>query len=500
MYLQFRTSWSDDRSVAFNMIFSRQHLRALSLLFLFVFIALLKATGAEEIPLGAIVMQFRSTVDTDAAELNQRVENVTTSYLNQYFKAYYVRTEQGNKDYFEEVDLSTSSFGVHGVEGSFITTLEMEGTLSFNSDKVPSSFFIDALLRNAFEGQNEKLYLNQLLKEKEDEFLQNLTYVIIDINEAKVAESLLQDKSSTTNSTTNNNLKAPVGKKRFVFSEKWVKVMIYVATVSSVLMILACFCCLHQRCRRRKTPGKQKHKDRKDIKEPMKVIRLPVKKHGSSSPNDYDGENRRISPTSTRTTPTSDGSETDHIDMLPLSPQRSLPSQCSSMFTSDNMSKITKSNNDIVSKARSLSSPSKFSIDMPSIDLGAWRGGREDPPEFGSDISVIEKKKDLSLIAEEKCDIEAGLGRKSNNNNSRRNITSSSRYLSGKSKAAMHIRQSQRRSSHRSETYFYNGPHISNNDSDSDSDCPFDISTGGDVICDLKNLSMQIEQRRNDRR
>eukprot|EP00537_Pseudo-nitzschia_pungens_P004652 CAMPEP_0172375746 /NCGR_PEP_ID=MMETSP1060-20121228/63269_1 /TAXON_ID=37318 /ORGANISM="Pseudo-nitzschia pungens, Strain cf. cingulata" /LENGTH=171 /DNA_ID=CAMNT_0013103009 /DNA_START=42 /DNA_END=557 /DNA_ORIENTATION=+ len=165
------------------------------------------------------------------------------------------------------------------------------------------------------------------------------------------------------------------------------------------------------------------------------------------------------------------------------------------------MSKIacSKTNNDIYSKAPSLSSPSKFSIDMPSIDLGAWRGGREDPPEFGSDISVIARKKDLSLIAEEKSDIESGMGKKDNKNSNRRHITSSNRHLSRKSQAAMRMRESKSRSSHRSETYFYNGPHVSNSNSDSESDSgsdsAYDTSTGN-VICDLKNLSMQIEQKR----
>jgi len=476
----------------------RRYFFAQNLRLLLVALAV-NAAGAEEIPMGTLIMQLRSTVDAEAAELNLRVEAVTTNYLNQYFDAYYTRTEQGAIDYFEKVDISTSSFGVHGVESSYITTLEIEGTLSFNSGKLPSSFFIETLLRNAFKGNNEKLFLDQLLKEKEEKFLQNLTYLIIDVNEDKVAESPILEDAPALDTTSNNSIEEPEITEKFVFSAKWITAMIYVASGAFALMLLACVCHLHRQCR---AARKMKENDTDD-EEPMKVITLPIKKKQSSSAHDHDDVNRRISPTSNGTTPTSAGSISDHMDRPPPSPQRSMSSQCSSIFTySDNMSRMSriannKANNDILSKAPSLSSYSKFSLDMPSIDLGTWRGGREDPPEFGSDISVIESKKDLSLIAEERCDIEAGLQTKNNSNSSRRNSITSSRHISRNSRAALDVRQSQARSSHRSETYFYNGSHLSDNDSDSD--CPLDTSTG-DVICDLKNLSIQIERKRNGRR
>ncbi|VEU42254.1 unnamed protein product [Pseudo-nitzschia multistriata] len=468
------------------MILSRRCCSAQSIVFLLVALVL-RAFGAVEIPLGAIILQLRSAVDTDAAELNERVEAITTNYLNQYFKAYYARTEPDDDEYFEKAVISANSFGVHGVEGSYITTLEIEGTLSFTSDEVPTSFFIETLLRNAFKGQNEKLFLDQLLKEDED-FLQNLTYLIIDINKTKVAESSVEDGAPSGDSSS-SGVEASRANERRVLNEKWIIALLCVTSLIVALMILACYFYLRRRYTKPIAAKKTKKKADSDNEEPMKVIKLPLKKKQSSSTDDNVGGNLLISPTSAGTTPTSAGSLSDHMDHPPPSPIQSLTSHCSSMFTNgDNMSRfaIRKANNDV----------SKFSLDMPSIDLGTWRGGRVDPPEFGSDISAIVTRKDLSLIAEEKSDIESGVDTE-NNNRSRRKGFLGSRYSSRSSRGEISLRQAQSRSSYRSETYFYNCRNVPNDDSDSD--CPLDTSAG-DVICDLKNLSIQIERERNSRR
>ena len=120
---------------------------------------------------------------------------------------------------------------------------------------------------------------------------------------------------------------------------------------------------------------------------------------------------------------------------------------------------------------------SKLTLDLPSVDLSSWRGRRQDPPAFGSDISVIPKQNGLSLIPEGR-DIERG-------------DAGGKWQPSQKSRATLDERQSKSRHSNRSETYFYNGQY----DDDSDAGGEF---TADDVICDLRDLSMQIrEQRRN---
>lgn len=222
----------------------------------------------------------------------------------------------------------------------------------------------------------------------------------------------------------------------------------------------------------------------------MKVIKLPVKTQQTSSlrintkGSDVD-HNDKISPTSTATTQPSPS---------PPSPQLSWTSQASSLFTyTGNMSKFTPTNNkkNIGPKSPSAASQySKFSLDVPSIDLNLMRGGRQDPPAFGSDISVIGQPKDLSLIPEEQGDLELGVKKNERENTRTKNSRSSKRYLSNNSRVALDARHSRSRTSSRSETYFYSGSHVNDNDSDCTSD----------VICDLKNLSIQIQQQRDGRR
>jgi hypothetical protein len=446
-------------------------------------------------------MQLRSRADTNSTEIHERVGNVTEKYLNQYFDAYYTRTEQLSSNFFSELNLSSNSFGVQGVEGSFITTIEIEGTLSFNSDKLPSSFFIDTLLRNAFTGLNEQLYLDQLFS-IDDEFLQNLAYLIIDINKGGVEESPIRehDTSATKNvgATSSSNEEEPAGSEEYGSRRKWVTVIMSIAYMILALIILSCSYYAYRRYQKQRAI---ENGGDGNNKEPMKVIKLPVKKKQSSSSRPSSNKESKyrhddmISPTSTATTLPSPGSIAAKMDRAPPSPQRSMTSQASSKFTyTDNMSRFTTNNakNDVL--CMSPGNFSKFSLDVPSIDLGTWRGGRQDPPAFGSDISVIEKPKDLSLIPEEQEDIETGL-KKNNRNNCRRN-NRSNRHLPRKSRVALDARHSKSRFSNRSETYFYNGRHVSNDYNENGGA----LDMTNDVIGDLNNLSMQIQRERNGRR
>ena len=443
-------------------------------------------------------MQLRSTVHTNDANLNERVGNATTEYLNKYFDAYYSRTEMKSTEYFLGLNISTNSFGVHGMEESFIMTIEMEGTLSFSANKlVPSEFFIDTLLRNAFKGRNEQLYLDQLLG-IDDYFLQNLTHLIIDINKGEVTESIIRDNITEIIDSTNKGINRAETENLQINAVRKKRVRVLISSLVLTFMILSCCFYAYKHLQKRKTTG---NRNGDNDKEPMKVIKLPVKKKQLSmrvtqSRNDVEEiiDRNRISPTSTATTHLSPGSIADKMDRPPPSPQRSMTSQASSMFTyTDNMSRITTNNkNDVMSPSRC--SHSKFSFDVPSIDLNIWRGGKQDPPAFGSDISVIENQKDLSLIPEGQGDIENEM--KIRNKNGTRIDVVEHRRLSRKSRVALDSRQSQSRTSNRSETYFYNGYHVSQDHNDSE--IGLDLSTS-DVICDLKNLSMQIERKRNGR-
>ena len=482
---------------------SRRNMRAPIILYLAIAL-IAKMTYATEMPLGAIIMQLRSTVDaTNTTQLNQKVGDATTQYLNEYFGAYYTRTEQMPKDYFSNIFLSMKSFGVHGVSGSFITTIEIGGTLSFNSDLLPSSFFIETLLRNAFKGRNERLYLDKLLK-LEDAFLQNLTYLIIDINQSNVAESTIdEDGASSTEISSSANEEHGENAKRNS-SEKWIATVIGVTTMILAIIVLFLSYVLHLWCKKRREETEDE-KSSNDDAEPMKVIKLPVKKQQKSPSLSIKTKDSKIigklgiSPTSTASTSrSSPHSIAAKMDRPPPSPQRSMTSQESSMFTyTDNMSRFTSGNTVNHSRFKSPGSPfSKFSLlDVQSIDLSMWRGGRQgrqDPPAFQSDISVIEKRHDLSMIPEQRVDLESGL-RNNSTKNYRRNY-SSKKHLSLKSRVALDARHSQSRYSNQSETYFYGG----RND-DNDSDGGLEMSAD-DVIGDLKNLSMQIERQRQNAR
>ena len=85
-------------------------------------------TTSAELSLGSIVMQLRSEVDSDSVKLNRKMQSVTSNYLNEYFYAYYKSTEPGFIDYFSHIDLSTKSFGVHGVEAVSYTHLTLPTT------------------------------------------------------------------------------------------------------------------------------------------------------------------------------------------------------------------------------------------------------------------------------------------------------------------------------------------------------------------------------------
>lgn len=241
--------------------------------------------------------------------------------------------------------------------------------------------------------------------------------------------------------------------------------------------------------------------------EPIKVLALPVKKSRSRSSS--------ITPTSQSNTKRSDSSSLDEqMGRSPPSPERSLASQDSSLFTYSNNNHPSKLN----TSRFSLGSFSKFSMDMQSsIDLGGAShqssqrpntiaNGSSAPP-FGHDISAIENHRDLSLIAEEDDDEEMGhhhLARAQKQSRGKacrqdRQYSSSTRKPFGsrafdERRARSSSRSRQGPASHR----FTFGRRQEAFD-DSESSIDLDTSSS-DVIADLRNLSLQIEKQRNSRR
>ena len=476
--------------------------------------------ATSQLSFGAIVMQLRSVVDSDSVKIGREMKTSVSNYLNAYFNAYYKSAEPEVIDYFSHVNISAKSFGVHSVEGSFITTLEIEGSLSFNdsSDQLlPSVSFVDALLKNAFQGYNEQLFLTHLLADSTDgeEFLQKLSYMIIDVNGSKVGESRVQDgkivnmpdhssvivDDAVRGISEEENSNNETGQNEF-FSGKWFMIFIYSAVgFFAFSLVLFCTIFVYRQCMYQNEETEEKDDE---TKMPVKFINLPIKNNNDNQkhpPSDCveKSSNRKIKSyflrnsggiaPSTSSTTESGRSLSDHMNRKPPSPQRSMMSQASSKFT--------YTDNDMPKDGtRSLGCDTyrstKFAMDgIPSIDSAAWLGRKQDPPAFGNDISIIENNNDLSLIQE--CeedantkDIETDLGK-----NNRLGIDSQQQYSSSRcSRAKIDVRQSKGRLSNRSESYFYHHGKYGEEGGDSE----LDITSTSDVISDLKNLSLQIER------
>jgi hypothetical protein len=394
----------------------------------------------------------------------------TTQYMDDYFGAYYANTEP--RDYFSHAALTVNSFGIHGVTGSFISTLEFDGMLFFNSDPAPSQAFINTLFANAFQGLNLDQFLEKLLLTSGNEFLEKMTHVIIEIDGNAVTETNVEeDKSKIEGSESSDGMSL----------NDWAVIAIYaVAGIVGALLMVA-VCCL---CRCLCSKEKRQVDDDYDDDDPVKVKSIEIPANVNYA---QDMEPRR-SRTSRKGKYT--GTFYDARERTP-SPVRSIASQDSSKFTYN-------PNGMSMSKASfSLGSISKLSIDMPSIDLEAWQ--RQNtispvaPAPFGNDISAIEQKeRDLSLI--EEGDEEAfppARGKQTN------------QYLSRKSLSALEVRNSR---SHKAPSRTSNRPSKIYETSIRESDYSTEESSGmmdtqssSDVINDLRNLSLQFDRHRSSR-
>jgi hypothetical protein len=482
----------------------------------------LTVVSAKQMELERIIMQLRSKVDSNRNEINSNIQDLTTQYLDDYFQAYYTQN-QNKEGYFLETELTVTSLGVHGVDGSYITTLEMEGSLHFDpNNELPSKAFVDTLLRNAFQGRNERIYLNELLASS-SQFLRYMTHIFIEIGDVTVTETEIERVGDDTlpvesnigkNSTVADDSSSHGQQGHWLLEEEWAQITIYTAAGLLGLLLIIGSCCI---CKCLCCPGSRTvvvEDDENDLSdEPIKVVTLPVKHRDSRSTQ---GDN--ISPTSQETERSGSDSSSleDQMGRSAPSPERSLASQSSSLFTySNNNYASSKSSNMNVSRF-SIGSFSRFSLDMPSIDLGGASVARSKTnprgmqiPNFGHDISAIENHRDLSLIQEEDDDEELGhhhlaraqkkYGKRPTRHpqhySSRRSFESKTydTYDSGRSRSL-----SNGRSRHPSPSSHF----FSRQRDDVDtSGYSIDLdASSGDVIADLRNLSLQIQKQRKNRR
>eukprot|EP00529_Nitzschia_sp_RCC80_P022390 CAMPEP_0113497312 /NCGR_PEP_ID=MMETSP0014_2-20120614/30568_1 /TAXON_ID=2857 /ORGANISM="Nitzschia sp." /LENGTH=488 /DNA_ID=CAMNT_0000391253 /DNA_START=325 /DNA_END=1787 /DNA_ORIENTATION=+ /assembly_acc=CAM_ASM_000159 len=424
-----------------------------------------QSSNVIEVDMGRMVMQLRSSVDSDTIQLQNEMKLLTTNYLNSYFSSYYktfapeppspttrkqqqqdedggsdggggvpveIETNVGKdapdsdsnvtssgsqtvEDYFSFVNIAVGSFGVHGVDGSFISTLEFAGNVVFRYDPAPSQPFITTLMRNAFQGANEQLFISHLLKSNKLQFLQELTHIIVELDNTAVVETALDDNhnimegngegsgpqqqdgpvvSSSSNSDSQEARSRTSALDWLNAQDRWAEILLYVAAgCIGLVALLCCFsflrCCCFNPSRSKVVVGGAKHFTANgvvvDDDEPIavKTVEVPMaKSRGSSSVDptaiyrksssssssskggyyNRDGwkKTRKSSSSSTTTSssyrrstypaPHYNDSLLDQLERAPPSPDRSISSQDSSMFSySDNMSACTSSKASVAS-------------------------------------------------------------------------------------------------------------------------------------------------------
>ena len=252
---------------------------------------LVKATTAATTDLGTIVMLLRSDSNADPQELNDAMLQTTTKYLDDYFEAYYANTQPEN--YFSHAGLVIDSYGVHSVDGSFLTTLEIEGLLFFNHDPVPSDTFLSTLLENAFSNLNQRIYLNTLIKHKTSTFLQDLTNLIVEIDgevtaEISVDDLLLEDDELDPKNleTDSNNKRSDTSNKdtdddgegvEMWYEGEWVDYAIMVGAgiggaCAVVMFYVLCKCCYGRCCKENDDDDEGYDADEEDLDFPVKHV------------------------------------------------------------------------------------------------------------------------------------------------------------------------------------------------------------------------------------
>lgn len=397
--------------------------------------------------LDTIVIQLRSQSDSDNSEVLDQVLQRTNRFLNDYFGAYYANTEASG--YFDEARVTGNSFGIQGGAGSFINTIEFDGVLAFNWEPVPSPEFIENLLVNAFKGLNLDLYIEHLISSN-DPFVSQLTHAFIEIAGQPVTQASVGEGNDDFNTAEMQDQPG---------MENWAEIAIYAtAGVVGALVVLTLFCLCRCWC------GKAQVQDDVDVINVSK-IEFPTPIMEAPKP-----QSQRLKSTSYGGRTSRSGARSNGRNRTP-SPSRSTISQDSSLFTYN----TTGISRDVATL--SLGSVSNFNIETQNFDLEAWQKQNiisSAAAPFGHDISVIEKRDQLSVMEEG----DDGALRTRGSQRLQKSRPSSRQY-SRKGYAPSTIPETRGRDSSSCEE--------SKN------------SSSSDVINDLKNLSLQIEKHRRSK-
>lgn len=449
--------------------------------FALLFVYSSSTVNAATVEMGSIVMQLRSSVDGNDSDVISEMLVTTTSYLNHYFDAYYQSTEPQD-NYFSNAALSVKSFGIHGgQESSYITTLEFEGVVFFNSDPAPSQAFTLTLLSNAFQGLNQKIFLDDVIN-SDNQFLNELTYMVIEINDFAVAENNLVEGTEDA-AAPEGDAEDEEEEEENWYDADWVEYAIFAAAGVGGTLVMLCLFFLCRRC----CCGCKKYQQEFDEDGEFPGNKVMDEEAGA---NNFQ---RRImsrqpprNETELQLAPTY---SSGHSRSRSPSPERSLSSQDSSKFTY-NPSGMSMSKDGL-----SLGSISNIQSEMPSFDAEAWQNKNTispiTPAPFGHDISAIDDQnqtKDLSLIDE---------GDDSEDSYQERSAKQHKQNLYRHSVDVLEVRPSRSQPQPVIPKRGYSQPNnrgildFSNDDSNS-----YKSESSSDVINDLKNLSAQIDRHR----
>lgn len=407
--------------------------------------------ASSSLQMDTMIVQLRSGTDSNSTRLLDVMRKETASYLNSYFSAYYENI--GNEDYFDEVLFTVNSFGIQGLTGSYINTIEFDGELTFTGDSLPSPQFVSNLLENAFKGSNLILFLEKIV-DSDDPFLNDLTHIFVEINDSLVSEQQVGDSGGPVVSLKSSDGKGPK-------LDGWAEISMYCAAgVVVVILCLLLYCLCRNRCCKRQVQDEVDVVKVQTIEIPTAVeTRRPSRHLKSSTYNNRNRSKSRPSRGRTARAP---------------SPDRSLVSHDSSIFTHGTRRGIQ---NDAATM--SIGSVSHLNVDVPNFDLGTWQKqniiSSAAPAPFGSDISAIGRPDQLSLIEE-------------GDENSYRSGEKRERHSRRKT-SSLEVRNSRSRRSQR--------PSRPNTFQDYSTD-PSNLSSG-DVINDLKNLALQIDSHRHSK-
>jgi hypothetical protein len=448
--------------------------------------------SAATVDMGKIIIQLKSSVTTENEVLSADMLSITSKYMNKYFKAYY--ENEKSSTYFSSTTLRIKPFDIQGDTGSYVTTVEFAGMLSFKVDLAPSHSFVDTLTVNAFEGINLDLYIDSLL-ESESKFLSNLLNIVVEVHDNPIIEKNLEDNAE-------NNQENTVEQPEDGLLKGWTAILIYgMAIMAGVMLSVAMFCLCRCCCtEKRQTNDRGETVNLKSIEVPNNVDRRIQK----------ESRKKRRSTARAPAAPTQPKAINDsfYSGKPPPSPEPSITSQDSSKFTynpdgasTSGMSLMSKASLGLGNYNGVMGSDMSMTFDPPNRKHQRHDTLTIPPLSFGHDTSTNDPRyRSLDLIEE---------GNEATNDDYR---PRSSRHKATNS-ASLEIRKPRRSgrpasklrppktkySSGSNGSAFGNGSDYLTESSSSPSSRGSDDSSK-DVIDDLRDLSFQIQMHRSGRR